>query len=89
MRNSRAGIAPAELRTLHSPTARNGNAEFDTSMSATAARTSRALGPDNAAADHCSVTDVTYTSRSGQSIWSNDSRCCITCPALMVVVVIR
>ena len=51
-------------RTWHAPTARNGNAAFDTSMSTSVASTSRAFGPDSAAADHCSVTDVAYTSSS-------------------------
>ena len=54
-----------------------------------AARMSRAFGPAIDAPAHWSVTEVSCTLRSGQITSSRYSRCCMTLPALAVVVVIR
>ena len=54
-----------------------------------AARIALAFGPPIAAPAHSSVTEVTWTFSSGQITSRKYSRCCITLPALAVVVVIR
>ena len=49
--------------------------------------TSRERGPATENCAHCSVTEANCTSSSGHSHWWQNSRCCITLPALAVVVV--
>ena len=66
----------------------NSKASFDTSRSgAIFAMTSRDRGPATATVDHCSVTEVKTTSRSGHSVWCHSSSHSRTAAAPPVVVV--
>ena len=82
-------MLPLAVRNWHSATAKNGNAVLLRSIPSRVESNARALGPEIAAAAHCSVTEVANTSSSGQSFCSRNSMFCITFTALTVVVVIR
>ncbi len=76
--------------TVPSRNVMNGNASADRSTSVpSAASTSRARGPFIAIVDHCSVTLVQYTRRSGHSVCSHSSKCSSTFAAPPVVVVTK
>ena len=86
MRNSRALMPP---RSVTSRAPMNGKPSFDRSSagSTISCSRSRVFGPAIENCAHWSDTEVSCTSSSGNSTCRQNSRCCITSPALAVVVV--